>query len=134
MAKLSTIEGIGGSYEQKLNSLGIKSLKAFLDKGKTKKGRVDLAEKSGISEKLILRWINHADLMRIKGIGGEFSEILEAAGVDTVPELARRNAENLVAKINEVNEEKKLVRRTPTVKMVESWVNQAKELPRVVEY
>jgi predicted flap endonuclease-1-like 5' DNA nuclease len=134
MAKLSTIEGIGGSYEQKLNSLGIKSLKAFLDKGKTKKGRVDLAEESGISEKLILRWINHADLMRIKGIGGEFSEILEAAGVDTVPELARRNAENLVAKINEVNEEKKLVRRTPTVKMVESWVNQAKELPRVVEY
>jgi predicted flap endonuclease-1-like 5' DNA nuclease len=134
MAKLSTIEGIGGSYEQKLNSLGIKSLKAFLDKGKTKKGRVDLAEESGISEKLILRWINHADLMRIKGIGGEFSEILEAAGVDTVPELARRNAENLVTKINEVNEEKKLVRRTPTVKMVESWVNQAKELPRVVEY
>lgn len=134
MAKLSTIEGIGGSYEQKLNNLGIKSLKAFLDRGKTKKGRVDLAEESGISEKLILRWINHADLMRIKGIGGEFSEILEAAGVDTVPELARRNAENLVAKINEVNEEKKLVRRTPTVKMVESWVNQAKELPRVVEY
>ena len=134
MAKLSIIEGIGESYEYKLNELGIKSLKSFLEAGKTKTGRVELSQKSDISEKLILTWINHADLMRVKGIGGEFAEILEAAGVDTVPELARRNAANLVAKIKEVNEKNKLVRRVPTVNMVESWINQAKDLPRVIEY
>jgi len=134
MAKLSIIEGIGEAYKTKLNEVGIKSIEDLLEKGITKSSREEIAEKSGISEKLVLRWLNHADLMRIKGIGGEFSEILEAAGVDTVPELARRNAVNLVAKIKEVNENNKLVRRVPTVNMVESWINQAKDLPRVIEY
>jgi predicted flap endonuclease-1-like 5' DNA nuclease len=134
MARLSVVEGIGPSYEEKLRNIGIKSTDAFLKAATSKKGRTELAEKSEISEKLILRWANHVDLMRIKGIGGEFSEILEAAGVDTVPELARRNAKNLFEKIKEVNEEKKLVRRIPTEVMLEQWIEQARELPRVLEY
>jgi predicted flap endonuclease-1-like 5' DNA nuclease len=106
----------------------------LLEVGSTKEGRADLAESTDISEKLILTWVNHADLARIKGIRGEYAELLEAAGVDTVPELAQRNAENLYAKIVEVNGSKKLVRKLPTAKQVADWVNQAKALPRVVTY
>ncbi len=134
MAKLSTIEGIGEVYEAKLEAIGIKSVEALLEAATTKKGRQDLAEKSELSEKLILKWANHADLFRIKGVAGEYAELLEAAGVDTVPELAQRNAANLTKKMEEVNEEKKLVRKVPTEKQVEDWVAQAKELPRVLEY
>lgn len=100
----------------------------------TKKGRADLAEKAGISEKLILKWANHADLARIKGVGGEYAELLEAAGVDTVPELATRKAENLYKKMVEVNEEKALVRKLPAEKQVTDWIEQAKDLPRVMQY
>jgi predicted flap endonuclease-1-like 5' DNA nuclease len=106
----------------------------LLEKGATKKGRSELAEQSGITEKLILKWTNHADLARVKGVGGEYAELLEAAGVDTVPELAQRKPENLLAKMTEVNEEKKLVRRLPTVAQVEGWVEQAKALPRVITH
>lgn len=134
MAKLSTVEGIGEVYEGKLKVAGIGSLEKFLAACKTKKGRKELAAKADISEKLILKWANHADLMRIKGIGGQYSEFLEAAGVDTVPELAQRNAENLTVKMQEVNLEKKLVRQVPTLKMVKDWVHQAQDLPRVLEY
>ncbi|MFP4457407.1 MAG: DUF4332 domain-containing protein [Clostridia bacterium] len=134
MTKLSVIEGIGETYQDKLNEIGINSIEALLEKGKTKRNREELAKDSGISEKLILKWINHADLMRIKGVGGEFAEILEASGVDTIPELARRNAENLTSKIEDVNKEVELVRRTPSLHMVEEWIKQAKELPRVIEY
>ncbi len=134
MAKLSVIEGIGDVYEEKLNAVGVKSIEELLETCATKKGRVDLAEKSGISEKLILRWTNHADLMRIKGVGAEYSELLEAAGVDTVPELAQRRADNLTNKMAEVNEVKKLVRKLPTEKQVADWIEQAKELPRVMQY
>ncbi len=134
MAKLSIIEGIGETYQAKLNEVGVESIEDLLKQGTTKSSREDLAEKSEISEKLILRWLNHADLMRVKGIGGEFAEILEATGVDTIPELARRNAENLTAKIEEVNAEKELVRRTPNIEMVKGWINQAKELPRILKY
>ncbi len=134
MAKLSVVEGIGESYEGKLKEAGITSLEAFLEQCATKKNRAELAEKTGISEKLILKWVNHADLMRIKGIGGEYSELLEAAGVDTVPELANRKPENLFAKMVEVNTEKKLVRKLPVEKQVAGWVAQAKELPRKLTY
>lgn len=75
-----------------------------------------------------------ADLFRISGVGQEFAELLEAAGVDTVPELAQRNAENLTAKMEEVNEAKKLTRRTPSLKEVEKWIAEAKSLPRELEY
>lgn len=100
----------------------------------TKKGRVDLAEKVGISEKLILKWANHADLARIKGIGGEYAELLEASGVDTVPELATRKGENLYKKMVEVNDEKSLVRKLPTENQVKDWIEQASKLPRILKY
>jgi len=134
MPKLSVIEGIGEVYEAKLNEVGIKSTEALLEKGSTKKGRVELAEQTGVSEKLVLTWTNHADLMRIKGVGSQYADLLEAAGVDTVPELARRNAGNLVATMEEANEAKNLVRKLPAEKQVKSWIEQAAKLPRVLEY
>ena len=134
MAKLSIVEGIGDAFAVKLQAAGIKSLEALLKASAGKKGRAELAEKTGISEKLILKWANHADLMRIKGVGGEYAELLEAAGVDTVPELAQRKGDNLAAKIVAVNESKKLVRKLPTQSQVENWVVQAKSLPRIMQY
>ena len=134
MAKLSIIEGIGGLYEEKLNEAGVTSIEKLLEECSSKRGRTELAEKSGIAEKLILKWANHADLFRIKGVGSEYAELLDAAGVDTVPELAKRKTDNLVAKMAEVNEAKKLVRRVPTTRQVEDWIGQAGKLPRVIQY
>ncbi|MBQ8082388.1 MAG: DUF4332 domain-containing protein [Clostridia bacterium] len=134
MTKIDKIEGIGAVYAEKLNAVGIKSVEDMLAACKTKKDRVALAEKSGITETLILKWANHADLFRIKGVAGQYSELLEAAGVDTVVELANRKPENLTKKMEEVNEEKHLVRSVPVLKMVTKWVAQAKELPRMLEY
>ena len=134
MSKLTLIEGIGPKYEEALKAIGVTSIDKLLDSGKTKSGRKKLAEESGLSDKLILTWVNHADLMRIKGIGGEYAELLEASGVDTVPELAHRNAENLTAKMEELNEKKALVRRLPTLDMISEWIAEAKTLPRVLEY
>lgn len=134
MTKLSMIEGIGEAYEEKLKAIGVASVEALLAAGSTKKGRAELAEKADVSEKLILKWANHADLARIKGIGGEYAELLEASGVDTVPELAQRKPDNLHAKMVEVNESKKLVRKLPTAAQVADWVAQAKDLPRVMNY
>ncbi|MEJ2393483.1 MAG: DUF4332 domain-containing protein [Candidatus Thiodiazotropha sp.] len=134
MTKLVEIEGIGEAYAAKLQAAEVKSLESLLEKGSTKQGRKALEEATGISGKLILRWINMADLFRIKGVGEEYADLLEAAGVDTVPELAQRKAENLHAKMKEVNEQKKLVRAVPAPSVVEAWVAQAKELPRAVSY
>jgi predicted flap endonuclease-1-like 5' DNA nuclease len=134
MTKLLAIEGIGEVYFGKLAAIGCKSVEALLKAGKTEAGRKELAEKSGISGHLILEWVNRADLFRIKGIGEEYSDLLEAAGVDTVPELAQRRADNLFEKMKLVNAEKKLVRRLPTLGQVAGWIDQAKALPRVVTY
>ena len=134
MAKIEEIEGIGKIYAKKLMDVGINTTDDLLEAGSTPKKRKDLADKTGISPKLILEWVNLADLFRIKGIGEEYSDILEEAGVDTVAELAQRVPENLHAKISEVNKEKKLVRRVPTLNEVKDWVEQAKRLPRKVEY
>ena len=134
MAKLAEIEGIGEVYAQKLEAAGVSSIEKLLEAGAAKKGREDLSAKTGVSEKLILEWVNRADLARIKGIGSEFADLLEAAGVDTVPELAQRKAENLAAKLVEVNEAKKLTRRVPSATEVADWVEQAKKLPRVVTH
>ena len=112
MGKIIDIEGIGPAYAEKLTAVGITTVEALLEKGAHKKDRTSIAETAGISEKLILRWVNCADLFRIKGIGSEYADLLEAAGVDTVMELAQRNAANLTQKMKEVNEEKKLVRQT----------------------
>lgn len=131
---LQEIEGIGPDFEGKLKNAGVSSVEKLLENGKTKSGRKKMADDSGISEKLVLKWVNHADLMRIKGIGGEFSELLEAAGVDTVPELAQRNAANLAAKMKEVNDQKKLTRVVPGEDTIAGWVEQAKSLPRAIQY
>ena len=128
------VEGIGEVYAKKLNNVGIFTTTHLLEEGGTRVGREELSEKTGISEKNILEWVNLSDLMRIKGVGEEYSDLLEEAGVDTVVELARRNPDNLHAKIIEINEDKKLVRRPPTLETVKSWIEQAKELPRRVEY
>ncbi|MBQ8007916.1 MAG: DUF4332 domain-containing protein [Bacteroidaceae bacterium] len=132
--KIIDIEGVGDVYAEKLIAAGINTPKELLDKCAAPAGRKALAEETGISDKLILTWANHADLMRIKGIGPQFSELLEAAGVDTVKELKNRNPENLTAKILEINEEKHLVRRVPVLKEIIKMVNQAKELPPVMTY
>jgi uncharacterized membrane protein HdeD (DUF308 family) len=131
---LQFVEGIGPAFAEKLATIGIVSTETLLERGATPKGRSDIADESGISGKLILTWVNHADLMRIKGIGSQFADLLEEAGVDTIPDLARRNAANLYEKIVSVNEEKKLVRHTPPQEHVEDWVAMAKELPRIIEY
>jgi len=134
MAKLSDIEGIGKKYAAKLQAAGVGSLNGLLTSGGAKKGRKDIAKKTGLSEKLILGWVNRADLARVKGIGTQYADLLECAGVDTVPELAQRNAANLQQKMAEVNEKKKLVRKIPVLSQVEDWVAQAKKLPRVVKH
>ena len=134
MTKLTAIEGIGDVFAQKLKIAGVATVEDLLQKGATPESRKALAEAAGIAGSLILEWVNHADLFRIKGIGEEYSDLLEEAGVDTVPELAQRNAANLFAKIIEVNAEKKLVRRVPTQAQVTSWIEQAQALPRIVQY
>ena len=134
MAKIINIEGIGPVYAEKLSGIGITTVEALLKAGASPKGREELAERTGISHKLILEWVNLADLFRIKGVGEEYSDLLEEAGVDTIPELAQRNAENLYAKLHEVNAAKELVRRLPTQSQVADWIAQAKKMPRVVTY
>lgn len=133
--KLSEIEGIGPSYAEKLKNVGISTVNALLKKGCTKKGRKEIVESTGINDSLILKWVNMADLFRVKGIGSEYSELLEKAGVDTVKELRNRNAENLHAKMVEVNSSgKALVRQLPSLKLTQSWVEEAKTLEPVVTY
>jgi len=134
MAKLTKVEGIGDIQAKKLVDAGVSTTQAFLEAGRTPKGRQEIAEKTGIGDELILDWINRIDLFRVKGIGEEYSDLLEWAGVDTVPELAQRNPENLHQRLIEVNEEKKLVRQVPGQNQVKRWVAQAKELPRAIEY
>jgi len=134
VTKITTIEGIGPAFEEKLKQAGVTSCEQLLEKGATKAGRDEIEKASGIDHSRISRFVNHADLCRIKGVGGEYAELLEASGVDSVPELAQRNAENLAAKMAEVNEAKKLVRALPSAKAVEEWVAQAKSLPRVVTH
>jgi len=134
MAKLTTIEGIGAAFADKLNTIGVNSTEKLLEEGATPTGRKTLAEKSGISETMLLRWVNMSDLFRIKGVGEEYADLLEAAGVDTVPELAQRNVDNLIEKMTAVNTEKKLVRQLPAQTTVTGWVSQAKELPRKINH
>ena len=131
---LSYVEGIGEVYAGKLKEVGVDSPQALLERGATPSGRKELAEATEISPHLILEWVNHVDLYRISGVGSEYADLLEAAGVDTVVELAQRNPANLFEKLIEVNEQKALVRKLPTQTQVEDWVAQAKSLPRVISY
>jgi predicted flap endonuclease-1-like 5' DNA nuclease len=134
MAKIVDVEGIGTKYAEKLIKAGVSTTDGLLKAGATPKGRKELAEKTAIGDALILKWVNHVDLYRIKGVGSEYSELLEAAGVDTIPELAQRNATNLIQKIVAVNKEKKLVRKLPVESQIANWIDQAKKLSRVITY
>lgn len=132
--KIIDVEGIGPVYAEKLLEAGIKDTDVLLEKCAKPAGRKALAEETGISPKLILTWTNHADLIRINGIGPQFAELLEAAGVDTVKELKHRKPENLQPKLEEVNAEKNLCKRVPSLKEVEKMIAQAKELEPMMEY
>ena len=130
--RIEEVEGIGPRYGERLRDAGIQTTEELLAAGASREGRRKLAEQSGIAEKQLLKWVNMCDLFRIRGIGGEFAELLEAAGVDTVKELRNRNAENLMQKLIEVNGECRLVRRTPSAGQVMEWVEQARTLdPRI---
>lgn len=132
--KIDEIEGIGPSYAQKLGKAGIKNTKNLLDNCATPSGRKKVAADTGLSDKLILNWTNKADLMRINGVGPQFSELLEAAGVDTVKELRNRNAGNLADAMQKTNAEKKLARTSPPATTVEKWVQEAKKMDPVIKY
>jgi predicted flap endonuclease-1-like 5' DNA nuclease len=128
------VEGIGSAYGRQLESLGIVTLQDLLLRGATRRGRQEIADRTGISGKLILRWVNNADLFRIRGVGTQYADLLEAAGVDTVVELALRRPENLVARLQTTNEIRSLVRQVPSEAQVADWIAQAKGLPRIVAY
>jgi predicted flap endonuclease-1-like 5' DNA nuclease len=132
--KIAKIEGIGAKFSKTLKKSGVRTTKGLLKTAATKKGRQKLAASSGISEKLILEWVNLADLMRIKGVGEEYSDLLEEAGVDSVKELRNRVPVNLFNKMAEVNAKKRLVRREPSLKEVKKWVAQSKKLKPVVTH
>ena len=132
--KIIDIEGIGEAYAAKLEAAGIGTPEALLEACASAKGRKEIAEKCDISEKLILRWTNHADLFRIKGVGPPFAELLEAAGVDTVKEFRHRVAANLQKKMEEVNAEKNLVNRVPSESELQKMIDQAKEMEPVMTY
>lgn len=134
MADIKEIEGIGAAYATKLETAGAGTTEKLLALGATPKGREALYEQTGISAQLLLEWVNHADLMRIKGVGSEYSDLLEAAGVDTVAELAQRNAANLAVALAAINDSKNITRRVPGETECADWIAQAKSLPRVVTY
>lgn len=132
--KIIEIEGIGQTYADKLESAGIKTTDDLLEKCASPKGREKIAEETGISTKLILKWTNHTDLFRIRGVAGQFAELLEAAGVDTVKEFRHRVAANLYPKLVETNEAKNLCNRVPSEKEIQKMIDQAKELEPVISY
>jgi predicted flap endonuclease-1-like 5' DNA nuclease len=134
MASIIDVEGIGPAYAEKLREVGIRSIASLLKRGGNAKGRKELAYAINVEESKLLKWVNHADLLRVRGIGSEYSDLLEAAGVDTVPELRQRNAAALYETLVKTNEAKKLVRKLPTADQVAKWVEQAKSLPRVIDY
>lgn len=134
MASIDEIEGIGPKFARQLRKAGVKTTEGLLKRAATRKDRSGLAEAAGFTPEQILEWVNRADLMRVRGVGSEYADLLESAGVDTVRELRRRNAKSLTAKMTEVNEKKRLVRRLPTESMVGAWVEHAKELDPIVKH
>ena len=134
MARIIDIEGIGPTYASRLKRVGIRTTERLLNVAAHRQGRKDLAKLTSISETLILEWVNLADLMRIKGIAAEYSDLLEEAGVDTVKELRNRRPDNLYQALVEINAKKQLVRRLPSRREVDSWVKQVKTLPPIITY
>lgn len=134
MSSIETIQGIGEVYAEKLRTADIQTVADLLDRAKTPAGRTELSETTGFSTDTIRDWANMADLMRINGVGGQYAELLEKSGVDTIKELRNRNAENLVGKMEAVNTEKNLVNRTPSLDEVTKWIEEANELDPMMEY
>lgn len=134
MPTITDIEGIGAAYAAKLRKVEVRTTESLLKMGGTKKGRKELASATGFSTKMILEWVNRADLFRVKGIGEQYSDLLEAAGVDTVVELAKRKPESLLETLIKVNIKKNLVNQAPGLSQVKAWVKHAKSLKRAVEY
>jgi predicted RecB family nuclease len=132
--KIEEIEGIGERYAAKLQAIGITTVENLLERGATPAGRTQIAEQTGIDAARLLKWVNHADLFRIKGVAGQFAELLEAAGVDTVKEFRNRVPENLHPKLAELNTAKKLVGRVPSVAELEGMIAIAKTLEPKVSY
>lgn len=131
---IEDIEGIGEAFGRKLRDAGISDTDTLLERGRTAKGRTEIENATGLAHAHVLRWVNMADLYRVKGVGSEYAELLEASGVDTVRELATRVPANLHKKMSEVNAQKNLVRSLPNEASVASWVAHAKELPAMVEH
>ncbi len=134
MAKIIDIEGIGPAYAKKLAGAGVGTTGRLLKMAANAAGRKDLAAQADVTTTQVLEWVNRADLMRIKGVGTQYSDLLEATGVDTVVELSRRNAENLLQAMTDLNAAKKLVRQVPSVDQVKDWISQAASLPRVISH
>ena len=134
MTTITEIEGIGDVFAKKLRAAGIFTTEALLEKGATPKGRKELAEAAGFSEQVILEWVNRADLFRVPGIGAQYSDLLEAAGVDTVRELAQRRPEALAETLAKVNVEKNKVNKLPGLSVIQKWVEAAKTLPKGIQY
>lgn len=132
--KITEIEGVGPVLGEKFEQAGIRNTDSLLDQGRTRAGRKAIAEATGLSESRVLTFVNMADLFRISGVAGEYAELLVCAGVDTVKELGARNAANLADKLAEVNAEKKVTRKVPSLGQVEDWIKQAKELPSAIEH
>lgn len=131
---ITDIEGIGPAYAERLKSMRIRTTSRLLEEAKSPRGRKALAEKTGVEAKRILKWANMADMMRIKGVGEEYSELLEAAGVDTVRELKYRNPKKLAEAMAAANTKRKLVRLLPSEKAVAKWIAEAKSLPMKITY
>jgi len=134
MTRISSIDGIGESNTEKLAEAGITTVENLLRLGSTRQGRKSLANQLAVSDEQVLRWVNKADLFRIKGIGSQYAGLLETAGVDSVPELAQRDPEHLLLQLQEINDARQLVRSMPYLKQVSKWVNRARELPQVVNH
>ena len=132
---IEEVEGIGPVHGEQLSLAGIATTDALLEQGAKPGGRAAIEKATGISGKLILEWVNHVDLMRIKGVGSEYSDLLEAAGVNSPAELANRNALNLATTFEEVVAARPgIVRRVPTESEIAGWIAQSKDLPKVVEH
>ncbi len=134
MHSVIDIEGVGAVYSRKLHEAGVATTEALLEKGATPEGRTGLAEATGIGHRRILKWVNRADLFRVKGVGEQYSDLLAEAGVETVLELAQRRPDHLHQKLAETNQSKRLVRVLPDLAVVAGWVEEAKRLPGVVRY
>ncbi|MEJ2200053.1 MAG: DUF4332 domain-containing protein [Desulfuromonadaceae bacterium] len=134
MSRLKGIEGIGEDNSRLLKRAGIHSVQALLDRGATLQGRRDLSENTGISESQLLRWLNNADLFRIRGIGEEYSELLELAGVDRISELVLQQPAELHRSLIIANDKRQLVKQLPSLNQVKSWIEQAKQLPRIIQH